>query len=273
MITVYIPPNLSSKEMKKFRKDTRRKIQRDHNINIDDITIEFLPQEIKEVEQSKKSYPRINELLAEQNKVETTKLKKNKNLNSVLSMSDKDKSKYIAMDCEMVGIGTTGNKSALARVSIVDFNNHVLLDSHVQVPVKVTNYRTHISGIKPSDIHSKNPNALPLDTIRNKVCDILEGKILVGHALHNDLKALTIPHPGKDIRDTARFLPYKKNVNGKHIARKLKDLAQMELGMIIQEDGFAHDSIQDAIAAMELYKARRYEWEKDIESRKRRVRK
>lgn len=185
-------------------------------------------------------------------------------------MTEIEKSKYISMDCEMVGVGSSGLTSALARVSIVDFSSNVLLDSHVQVSVPVTNFRTHISGIKPSDINrNTNPNALSIDVIRSKVSEILKDKTLVGHAVHNDLKVLSLTHPTYDTRDTSRYLPFKKNVNGRSKPRKLKDLARMELGMIIQEDGCAHDSIQDAIAAMELYKCKRYEWEKDIENRNR----
>lgn len=37
-------------------------------------------------------------------------------------------SNVVAMDCEMVGVGPTGTRSVLARVSIVDCEGNVLLD-------------------------------------------------------------------------------------------------------------------------------------------------
>ena len=40
----------------------------------------------------------------------------------------KKKSKYVALDCEMVGVGLDGKRSMLARCSIVDFDGEVLLD-------------------------------------------------------------------------------------------------------------------------------------------------
>jgi RNA exonuclease 4 len=55
--------------------------------------------------------------------------------------------KYIAIDCEMVGIGPGGYESALARVSIVNFHGHVVIDKFVKPKEQVTDYRTHVSGI------------------------------------------------------------------------------------------------------------------------------
>lgn len=62
--------------------------------------------------------------------------------------------KYVAIDCEMVGVGPNGEDSALARVSIVNFNGAVLLDAYVKPLEKVTDYRTHVSGIEPKHLES-----------------------------------------------------------------------------------------------------------------------
>lgn len=56
--------------------------------------------------------------------------------------------KFVAIDCEMVGVGEGGEDSILARVSIVNFHGHVLLDEYVKPREKVTDFRTHVSGIK-----------------------------------------------------------------------------------------------------------------------------
>ena len=58
--------------------------------------------------------------------------------------------KYIAIDCEMVGVGPGGIRSALARVSIVNFHGHVILDTFVKPIEAVTDYRTSVSGITPT---------------------------------------------------------------------------------------------------------------------------
>lgn len=60
--------------------------------------------------------------------------------------------KHIAMDCEMVGVGFDGKKSALARVALVNSFGHVLYDKFVMPKENVTDYRTHVSGVTPEDL-------------------------------------------------------------------------------------------------------------------------
>lgn len=48
------------------------------------------------------------------------------------------KSDILAMDCEMVGVGTDGRQDALARCSIIDFDGNVLFDRTVSPVEKVT---------------------------------------------------------------------------------------------------------------------------------------
>ena len=45
-------------------------------------------------------------------------------------------------------------------------------------------YRTAVSGILPK--HLKR--ALPFSTVQREVAALLKGRVLVGHAVHNDLK-------------------------------------------------------------------------------------
>lgn len=56
------------------------------------------------------------------------------------------------MDCEMVGTGVDGVDSILARVSIVNQFGHIILDKYVKPTEPVTDYRTHVSGIRPTDL-------------------------------------------------------------------------------------------------------------------------
>jgi len=48
-------------------------------------------------------------------------------------------------------------------------------------------------------------NAEEFATVQKEVADILQGRILVGHALWNDMKVLFLDHPKKCIRDTAKY--------------------------------------------------------------------
>lgn len=97
----------------------------------------------------------------------------------------------VALDCEMVGVGAGGSRSALARCSIVDYYGTVVYDKFVSVGETVTDYRTYVSGIRPGDLDGGEPFA----KVRQEVSKILAGKLLLGHSLQSDLDALQIEHP------------------------------------------------------------------------------
>lgn len=102
-----------------------------------------------------------------------------------------NKNTVIALDCEMVGIGINGRDHMLARVSIVNEKGDVLLDKYVKPTQTVIDYRTQYSGITPMDLI----NAHDFREVQTDVARIKNGRIVVGHALHNDLKALKLEHP------------------------------------------------------------------------------
>ena len=60
--------------------------------------------------------------------------------------------KAVAMDCEMVGVGANGKQDMLARVSIVNSTGHCVYDEYVLPREPVTDYRTHVSGIREQDL-------------------------------------------------------------------------------------------------------------------------
>lgn len=165
----------------------------------------------------------------------------------------------------MVGIGPEGLDSAVARVTICNWAEEVILDTFVKVPVEVTDYRTFVSGIEAE--HLEGDAALTLSEVRKIVKAILHGKILIGHALENDLAALQIDHPWHDIRDSANYPLFMKVSESDSTIlrpRKLKELVREYLGRDIQNLGVAHDPIEDAISALSLYKTVRLDWEKLI---------
>ncbi|EOB05972.1 RNA exonuclease 4, partial [Anas platyrhynchos] len=114
----------------------------------------------------------------------------------------------VAMDCEMVGVGPNGEDSIVARVSIVNQFGKCVYDKYVKPTEEVTDYRTAVSGIRPENIKTGED----FKTVQKEVADILNGRILVGHALHNDLKVLFLDHPKKKIRDTQKYKPFRQRV-------------------------------------------------------------
>lgn len=141
----------------------------------------------------------------------------------------------VAIDCEMVGVGPDGEDSILARVSLVNQFGKCIYDKFVKPTEKVTDYRTAVSGIRPEDIRKgescmccnerrieelkqvacacffcgQSPCAVrPLfylitgenvRTVQREVAEILQGRIVVGHAIHNDLKVSWISYPQEGI--------------------------------------------------------------------------
>jgi RNA exonuclease 4 len=154
--------------------------------------------------------------------------------------------KYLAMDCEMVGVGPGGQESALARASLVDFHGRQIYDSFVRPKEYVVDWRTHISGVGPRDMRT----ARDFEEVQSDVAGLLKGRILVGHDVKHDLLALLLEHPLRAVRDTARFSQFKKYGHGPKPA--LRVLAREILGIEIQQG--QHSSMEDARVAMLLFR-------------------
>uniref|UniRef100_A0A8D2DX66 RNA exonuclease 4 n=1 Tax=Sciurus vulgaris TaxID=55149 RepID=A0A8D2DX66_SCIVU len=159
----------------------------------------------------------------------------------------------LALDCEMVGVGPKGEESIVARVSLVNQYGKCVYDKYVKPTEPVTDYRTAVSGIRPEKLKQGEE----LEVVQREVAEMLKGRILVGHALHNDLKVLFLDHPKKKIRDTQKYRPFKSQVKSGRPSLKL--LSEKILGIRVQQA--EHCSIQDAQAAMRLYVMVRREWE------------
>ncbi|KAF1919528.1 ribonuclease H-like domain-containing protein [Ampelomyces quisqualis] len=171
--------------------------------------------------------------------------------------------KYVAVDCEMVGIGPEPKRdSALARVSLVNFLGHQVYDSYVQMPrkIQVTDYRTAVSGIEPR--HLRKDVARPFDEVREDLKTLLTGRILVGHAVKNDLDVLILRHDNRFIRDTSKFSKFRALAHTPGRTPGLKMLADKLLGVEIQVG--AHSSVEDARATMALYRLEKSDFEKEI---------
>lgn len=153
----------------------------------------------------------------------------------------------IAIDCEMVEATSRGKRfSVLARVSVVNSNCQSLLDTYVYPSYFVSDYRTAYSGITPDNLY----DAPSYDDVRGYVLNLVDDRTLIGHDLIQDLAVLGIKNfPRIKLRDTSMcYMSY----FGPNAKPSLKRLMSAVFGQTIQEG--AHDSLEDAIAAMKLYK-------------------
>jgi RNA exonuclease 4 len=171
---------------------------------------------------------------------------------------------YFCLRCGTVGIGPGGTDVAVGRVTLVNWENQVVFDTFVKVSVRVTDYRTAETGITAQALCSEK--AQELEDVRAKVSVIIKGKIMIGHGLEMDLLALGVVHPWCDVRDTANYAPYMKQVIDPLLVmllpRDLQDLATDVLNRDISETN--GEPIEDAICCLDLYKAARSEWEASL---------
>ena len=165
-------------------------------------------------------------------------------------------SRMLAMDCEMVEGVTI--EHMLARVSLVDYDGRVVYDAFVRPTEKVIDYRTAITGITAEVLGRKGEK---FTVVRAKVMQLIEGKILVGHAIHHDFETLEMDRPEESlIRDTCLFPPLRPP-NRKQTP-SLKLLAEYWLDKQMQSG--AHSSVEDARTTMILYKRFQADWEDHV---------
>ncbi|KAF4526852.1 hypothetical protein B566_EDAN015657 [Ephemera danica] len=142
-------------------------------------------------------------------------------------------SPMFGLDCEMCM--TTARKNELTRISIVDENHHPVYETLVMPHNRIINYLTQYSGITPQMMRG----------VKTTLQDV-----------HNDIRRILPPDA------ILMFHPYVIdssvvfNVWGQRKRKtKLKTLVSMFLGEKIQQDDVAgHDSIEDSIASLKLYR-------------------
>ncbi|KAG8238882.1 hypothetical protein J437_LFUL018443 [Ladona fulva] len=115
------------------------------------------------------------------------------------SVVERSVTRVVGLDCEMVGV-QDGKESILARVSVVNSYGYCLYDTFVKPTEDVVDYRTSVSGVRPKDME----RGVEFAAAQKAVAELLKGRILVGHAVRNDLRVLYLSHPKKRIRDTSK---------------------------------------------------------------------
>lgn len=151
----------------------------------------------------------------------------------------------VAIDCEMIRVGS---RSELAEVAIVDLYGKELLHKYVRPSGPVTDYLTHVSGITEDKLRY----AKSFTHVRNHVLEILKGKEIVGHALDNDFRALRIPHHDYTLFDSAYSPQLMKPGPHGLQPNSLKNLMLIYSDHTIQEG--EHSALEDARASMQLYR-------------------
>lgn len=90
-----------------------------------------------------------------------------------------DVGKCFAIDCGMIGVGSKPDReSALAWISIVDYDRHWLHDTSGLPKNLVMDYRTHAFGINPQLLQA----ARTLEAVQLDIAQLLVDRILIRYA-------------------------------------------------------------------------------------------
>ena len=171
----------------------------------------------------------------------------------------------VAVDCEMVGVGS---KSALGHVAIVDFEGKQLYNKYV-IPTggtaAISNYRERWSGLTEEllkKVESNNSKKVTkehsFEVVKREVHAILKDRIIVGHGLKSDFSALEFVPNSDNVWDSTEIAAYMKDhpfKPGEKQAKKLKVLAKEIAGNSIQQESkTGHSPLEDARASMNIYR-------------------
>ena len=165
--------------------------------------------------------------------------------------------RVLFVDCEMVA---TPFGSELARITVVDGQARVVLESLVRPRGRVVDFRTKYSGLNRTVMAGAKDS---LECVRTKLLAVLAAStVLVGHSIENDLRALKLLH--RNCVDTSVLFRKLGNKEGVFDANrtlslaggnklKLRFLAKVLLGTQIQRK--THCSLEDALATLRVLKA------------------
>ncbi|VDO07158.1 exonuclease family protein [Brugia malayi] len=155
---------------------------------------------------------------------------------------DERSRKVYAFDCEMVYTAWGTN---LARISVVDVNDKLVMDVTVRPQYEVRDCNTRFSGLTIDQIERAE---FDLEQTQKRFFELVNSEtILIGHSLESDLKAMRLVH--HRVVDTSIVFPHRLGLPYK---RALKTIASEILQLIIQEDIDGHDSKEDASTCMRL---------------------
>lgn len=168
---------------------------------------------------------------------------------------------FVAVEEEDAILTNSGSKlvisetrHALARISVLDGRKEsagsVIIDDHIVPTEPVTDYLTRFSGIVAQDLDPKSSRHHLIrarEAYLKLRCLLERGCIFVGHGLNQDFWTANLDVSPSQIIDTVEI--YHKPAQ-RYIS--LRFLTNFVLKRDMQQD--VHDSIEDALAAYELYR-------------------
>lgn len=173
----------------------------------------------------------------------------------------------VAFDLELVECRTRDDqiKQEIVRSSIVNADGVCIFDELAYPRYNVVSYRTKWSGIRKKDLFGARSRArMNSQELAQRTLEILHAcGTTVAHAAHNDIKALQCALERSylglhAVCDTSRFYKY---VNSDYSSRSLKELSEHWLHAKIQTKR-GHSSVEDARAAIYLYRIAQAEYER-----------
>ncbi|OBZ78685.1 RNA exonuclease 4 [Grifola frondosa] len=124
----------------------------------------------------------------------------------------------------------------------------------------VSDYRTSTTGIEAAHLH--HDTAMKFDDVQKQVADLIRSKILVGHALWQDLSVLGIPHPAVATRDVALYQPFRNALKSTNQVIGLQTLMWHLMRRRVQDDKIC--ALENSRAALDLYRSHAGEWESTV---------
>lgn len=153
-----------------------------------------------------------------------------------------------AMDFKTAFINNTkGNQTKIiTKVTIVDEQGEILFDTFVKP-------KLNISDITDLDIKTGDE----FIKVRQTIIKMISCRLLIGHNLYECLDLFKIQHPYYLLRDTTYFCNNCTNIT--HVHDTLKTIAKEFVFIDIDENN--HNTTENAITAMKIYKKYQREWE------------
>ena len=155
--------------------------------------------------------------------------------------------RVIAIDCEMCvtedPVTREKDRYSLIRLSVVNgFEpSQILIDTLVNPAMPIFDCKTDIHGISEEKIKAVDFSIRHAQAFLFNICST--DTIIVGHGVHNDLRALRFNH--SNVIDTSYLYGL---VNEPNAAASIKDISEQALGIKIPD---IHDSVLDSRAALQ----------------------
>ncbi|UJO16876.1 RNA exonuclease 4 [Fulvia fulva] len=169
--------------------------------------------------------------------------------------------KYLALDIEFQRVKIAGRDKQvhrIGRLTVINKDGEVIYDVFVWYPelhghTKTLSARWRRLGVYWEDIQIEN-GAVPVGEVEQNLRAMLEGRIVIGHAIENDIKVCSpFVWEGIEIRNTQKHKYYQQllGIRQPGLAR----LAPHVVGHAIQ--GKEHCSCEDGCTTLALWKYRR----------------